>query len=327
LLFLFAVAAAQRSAPALPPVPPNPLDPITSSVHLLTSPAERASALDLLTLAGQNFTLGRQGEPDTTLSVSLQSYGSLNYEGLGTMTQVWAGGRRTWWADFDNQVSGIAYPLKTNPVPLRVAQARAALLWPLSPWPTRQQLRVAAASVAGVPATCVLVTRAALAPASPGRDWREAEYCIAANRQLLLASPAPGIFYRYDYSQPLTFAGHRLPSAIHLIEGQQVVLEIELTRFGAPTAADLDALHHSPPRPGILSELTGGRYTRVDQLRMDEACVLEFTVGVTGRILESEAIPNGYPAFEQQTLRRLRLHFYLPSRRTEQVYLWREGGP
>jgi len=324
LLFLFAMAVAQQRTVVLPPVPPNPNDPITAATQLLSTPAERASALNLLSLASQNYDFGQQGTPDLTIAVSLQSVGSLTYEGLGTMTEVWAGGRRTWWADFANQTSGIAYPLRTNPVPMRVAQARSALFWPLSPMPTWQEIRAVDATVDGVRVTCVLVNRAATTPTGRGRDWREAEYCINANRQLLLASPAPGYFFQYNYTQPLVYAGHVLPSSIRMIEGQQTVMNIQLARLGPPTGDDLEALRRSPPHPGILSTLNTGRYANLHGQPESQACVVTFTTGVEGEVLESEAIPNGFPALEQQALAEVRQRRY-PRRNTEWLVLLREG--
>ncbi|HET9784625.1 MAG TPA: hypothetical protein VFP94_06665 [Terriglobales bacterium] len=325
VLFLAGLLAAQTRTMVMPPVPPNPYDPVSKGVQLLSTPAERAAALNLLSQAGQNYEFGQQGTPALAVSVSLQSAGGLTWEGLGTMTDVWSGGRRTWWSDFANQTSGLAYPLASNPVPLRVAQAREALFRPLSPTPTWQEIRAGNTTLAGVPVTCVLVNRAATTPSRPGRDWREAEYCINANRQLLLASPGPGYFYQYDYTQPLVYAGHVLPSAIHMIEGRQTVMNIEVARMGPPSGDDLQGLRHSPPHPGLLSTANGGNYLSMDQYPETQAAVLTFTVGVKGNILEAEAIPNGFAAFEQQALWQLRLRRF-PPRRTERVFLLREGG-
>jgi hypothetical protein len=61
---------AQGKSVLLPPVPPNPNDPVAAGVQLLSTPAERAAALNLLSLASQNYEFGQQGTPDLAVSVS-----------------------------------------------------------------------------------------------------------------------------------------------------------------------------------------------------------------------------------------------------------------
>ncbi|MGH9476854.1 MAG: energy transducer TonB [Terriglobales bacterium] len=321
---LVGVAAGQVKTMVLPPVPANPYDPVTGTAQMLTTPAQRAAALNLLNQAGQNTTFGQQGGPDLTLSLALQSSGSLRYEGTGTMTEVWANGRRTWWANFDNENSGLLTDLTSNPVPLRLAQARQAVLFPLVRPPTRNEMRAASASLDGQPVTCVLVNRAAQLPTATGRDWREAEYCLDAAGRMLLYSPAPGLFYQYDYAQTVQYAGRTLAAAIHMIEGQQTVMNIQITQLGAPDSDELNTLQQSPRRAGILSYPVE-EWHHMPQQAQTAAAVLQFTVGTDGRVVEAEVIGNGDPGFEQQALARLQ-HYKLRPLRGERVILVRASG-
>ncbi|MGH9487032.1 MAG: hypothetical protein ACRD04_05515 [Terriglobales bacterium] len=317
------LAAAQTPAP----VAPNPFDPVTASMQLLATPAARAAALGLLSQAGQNYLFGQQGAPDMTLSVSLQSSGGLRLEGTGTMTEIWAGGRRTWQADFDGASSGIPYGLTSNPVPLRIAQTRTALLWPLLPLPAREEILAANATVQGAPATCVLVNHSRRPPPARGRDWHEAEYCMNASGQLLLDSPAPGYYFLYDYAQPVQYAGHMLASSIRIIEGQQTVVRIQITRFGPPSQDDLEMLQQSPRRRGILTVHNEEvRFHPPQPPPEGEAGILLFTVGPAGNVLASEIVPNGDPDFEQQVLTLLGRRRFRP-RRVEQLILLRATWP
>lgn len=313
----------------LPPIPANSNEPINGSVRLLQTPAERAAGLNLLNIAGQNYTFGQQGRPDTVIEWSLQSHGNLRFEGTGDMTQVLAGRRVTWWSHFDNQTSGLPYDVRSHPIPMRVAMARYAVLWPITRQPTFSEIRVAAAQIAGKPVTCVLINQAARLPTNVGRDWTEAEDCMDANGLLLLSSPAPGAYYFYDYSSPLQYAGHTIASTIHLIEGQDEVMTIQVTRLGAPNNSDLEVLRQSPPHGGILSMGFGGVWRGWQEGASAVVNVVHVTVDPSGHIIESEVIPNGNPMSEPAALQAIEQLRWLqrPHPRFEAEYWIRVSRP
>ncbi len=253
ILLALALTGSAQIAPALPPVPSNSYELVGAGAQILTTPTDRAAGLDLLTLAGQNYMFGQQGRPDTVMQVSLQSSGGTHVEGSGTMLDIWSGRRYTWTSDFAGVTSAKTLNVIASPVPLRVAMARYALLWPVGSIPVAREIRVARASLGGTPLTCVLVTDAAVPAPADGRGWREAEYCITSTGLLRTMSPAPGLYFVYDYGQPLEFAGHTVASAISAFEGDRAVLQIHVNRLGAPNATELAELAAARPSPGILT--------------------------------------------------------------------------
>lgn len=321
-LLLAAGCAAAQAPGALPPIPPNPNEPVNGAVQMLQTPAERAAGLNLLNIAGQDYTFGQQGRPDTAIEASLQSSGNLRFEGTGTMTEVWSGHRQSWWANFDGEVSGAAYALASNPVPMRVTMARYALLWPIIPrQPTLREIRVAGASVDGKPATCVLVTAAARAPTGSGRDWREAEYCMDGNGLLLLASPVPGVYFHYDYGNALQYAGHTIASSIRVIEGEQTVLKIQVQRLGVPDANDLAALQQAPLRRGLLFVPVFRGYWPPNGVTPSSVRVVHLTVGTDGRVIEAEVVPGDNPVAEQAALARFQALRLRPQEREGEIWI------
>lgn len=300
LAMLAASMWAQRWA-TLPPIPANPNEPLSGAVQLLQTPAERAAGLNLLNIAGQDYTFLQQGRPDIVIEARLQSSGNLRYEGSGTMTEIAVGRRRTWWADFAGERSGIGDDLRSHPIPMRVVLARWALLWPIPRQPTLNEIRVAGAEINRRPVTCVLVNQAATLPTVAGRDWREEEYCMDATGLLQMASPAPGVYINYDYNGALHYAGHTVASTIHVIEGQNLVLTEQVTRLEAPNANDQQTMQDAKPGPSLLSTSfaglfpPGGTATKVD--------VVHLTL-YEGQVLEAEVIANGSPLSEDAALRK-----------------------
>ncbi|MGH9518583.1 MAG: hypothetical protein ACRD2D_03000 [Terriglobales bacterium] len=328
LPLLAAGLLAQMRFP-LPPIPANSNEPINGSVRMLQTPAERAAGLNLLNIAGQNYTFGQQGRPDTVIEWSLQSHGNLRFEGTGDMTEVIAGGRVTWWTNFDNETSGMPYDLSSHPIPMRVAMARYAVLWPISRQPSLSAIRVANAEIAGKPVTCVLINQAVRLPTNAGRDWTEAEDCMDANGLLQFSSPAPGVFYIYDYSSPLQYAGHTVASTIHVIEGQDEVMTIQVARLGVPSNSDLEALRQSPRHAGLLTTGFAGVWQGWRDGASAVVNVVHVTVDPSGHFIESEVIPNGNPLSEQAALRALdQLRFlHRPHQRFEAEYWIRVSRP
>jgi len=289
-LLALALPFAAQTPPALPPVPSNPYELVDAGAQILSTPTDRAAGLDLLTLAGQNYTFGQQGRPDTVLQVSLQSSGGSHIEGSGTMLDIWSGLRYTWSSDFAGVNSGKAVNIVSNPVPFRVAMARYALLWPVGPIPVAREIRVARASLAGTPVTCILVTHAAVPAPAAGRGWREAEYCITATGLLRTMSPAPGLFFVYDYSQPVIFAGHTVASAITAYEGDRAVLRIQLDRFGAPSSTDLSQLAAARPSPGVLTPPYVLTMHPPDNAAVQSITILHAYFGPNRQVLDNEII-------------------------------------
>jgi len=132
----------------------------------------------------------------------------------------------------------------TDHIPLRLHEARAALLDPI---PDAQStrgdvIRTSMAMFRGVELTCVLLStpaNAAAAGSIAGRRWDETEECIDARSGLLrIHSQAPGRYSVYDYANAPQFAGHTLARSILITEGGKTVSEIVVRQLTPAQAAD-----------------------------------------------------------------------------------------
>lgn len=249
ILLLLAVAvfgSAQDVTTAPPAVVGGAYEPVASGSQILTTLAERNAALAALNMAVHDYTFGQRGGVNTTLSLSMQSNGSLAVEGSGTWTSTWLaqGGPNHYW---ESRFAGVSSSLTTNvektAIPLRVSMAIMSLIAAEDPedrQATLDRTREAKATIDGAPASCVLVVKAGMPapPADAARSWAESEYCLDSAGLFRLASPVPGVYFLYDNSAPLQYAGRTLAGSITAVEDGVSVLQIHLTHLGSPSGAD-----------------------------------------------------------------------------------------
>jgi hypothetical protein len=322
-LLTASVPSMAQNGVDFPPVPANPYEIVTGGAQILMTPAQRAQGINLLTLAGQNYTFGQVGGPQTTLAVELQSWGSAKYEGEGSWQETWVPGRRSWSSSFAGVSNSLLDDVQRNPVPMRVQMSRMAVLWPVDRVPSLKQIRVAQANWEGKPVTCALVTEGRVAADASARGWREAEYCMDAGGLLQLMSPAPGVYFVYDNSAPLTYAGHTIAANISVVENENKVLQIHVTRLDAPSPAELDAVAQSRPAPGILLGANINFHPRVPpgtDYHVDNVVVVHATLSPQGKLLEYE-LPGGNSELGEAAVQRLQ-GLTLARRRNAQLELY-----
>ena len=129
---LAGVPAARAQAMPLAAVPDTPLELVTGSAHALITPEERDAAMDLLARARLNISLHAAGVPAYEMKVSFTASGGSQFEGDGTMEEIYAGPALRWTARLASSsqmhiVSG-GQTFATNPkepVPLRVQRFAA----------------------------------------------------------------------------------------------------------------------------------------------------------------------------------------------------------
>jgi hypothetical protein len=271
LFFLFCLPAtvAQTNPP-----PADPHELVTRDPHILSKPADRTDALELLDRARKNFEL-RDARVPYALKVSFVSNGETQSEGTGTMEEFSDGTSRwRWTADLqqthivrigvDNKVYG-----GNEPVPLRIQMVRSLLLRPVVHDAGKFEIRSADVKHDGKPLACLLLSYS-LPPNPAPRAWVEREDCIdPATGLLQMWSEAPGIYAVYDYSGAADFHGHLLPHQISVFEEGRLTLEIHVESLADASSIDPSLLQPTPEmtEAGEAFNLTAaGRYgpLRVD---------------------------------------------------------------
>src|SRR5262249_39084528 len=150
--------------PNLAPVPADTQEPVTGSIQVPTTPAERAAALSLLERARQNSDMHLAGTPPFRLDMTFFASGNVSYVGSGMLSETWLSGQRWRWtanlAGYSQTRNGRGQMgLDEQPVPavpLRLHMLREAVFWPVSFAPGAR-LRTAAAQRNGKSLTCLLL--------------------------------------------------------------------------------------------------------------------------------------------------------------------------
>jgi hypothetical protein len=239
-----------------PPIPANSHEPVTGPLQLLTSPADRATALDLLSRVRQNYDFYVQHGPAFDIKVSFNATGQSEHEGYGTMEQVWLDGQHfRWSAQMAGSTSGrIVYLGRRQwvegpaPIPLRVQMVRSALFWPVPNIKPRAELRMQTVNFNGSTVNCVLASGRIPNPPA-GRHWVESEYCVDARTGFLREwSAAPGIYAIYDYKNAIQFHGHVIASEITFYENEVPVLQIHVDSI-----RDADGVNPEDFRPSTAT--------------------------------------------------------------------------
>jgi hypothetical protein len=125
-LFCVSAVFAQTNPP-----PADPHEMVTRQPHILTKPADRSGALDLVDRARKNHDLHGISAP-YALKVSFETNGAAQAEGAGTMEELFDGGSHwRWTAQLgDSRVVRIGDGSRvygtnpSEPVPMRIQLVR-----------------------------------------------------------------------------------------------------------------------------------------------------------------------------------------------------------
>ncbi len=253
--------ASLAQPPAVAPVPADPLELVTGSVDTAGTLDTRQAALQLLTRARDNYNLRGSGRGyDLKISFTVNSGGQTQYDGAWQMEEIdvpsqgirWTAKAGAGYETTHITVNNRAYGDGTlNPIPLRLHQARAALIGPIATpqYADHDLVRTAQATLNGKSLTCVLLSGPNSLPAeNPGRGWQESEDCIDPVSGLLeLHSLAPGSYEIYDYAGAPMLGNLTLPRKITVSEGGKTVMEIHVDSLTELPSAD-PSLFQPPPQ-------------------------------------------------------------------------------
>lgn len=229
-LFCLPALLAQTNPP-----PPDSHEMVTRQPRILTKPAERSAALDLLDRARTNYDLHGISTP-YALKVSFESNGAAEIEGEGSMEEL-SDGRSQWrWTAQlrDSHVirvgdgSRVYGTNSSEPVPMRVQLVRAVLLRPILHDLGAFEIRSANVDREGKAMTCLLLSHS-LPPDPAPRSWVEREDCIdPATGLLQMWSEAPGIYAIYDYTGAAEFHGHTFARQISIFEDGRLAVQVRV---------------------------------------------------------------------------------------------------
>jgi hypothetical protein len=302
-LFLASSIFAQTNPP-----PSDPHELVIHQPRILSRPAERSAAIDLLENARQDLNMHIFGAYE--LKASFQTSGGTQNEGNGTMEELSNGPEWRWTAQISGTSvirvggNGHAYGANPNePIPMRIQEIRAALHWPIFRNAGAQSvIRSANEQLNSKPVTCLLLSSAV--PENPApRAWVEEEYCIDPTTGLLqMWSAAPGIYTEYDYEGAAEFNKHILPRQISIFEGGALVVQARVESFGAPGEIDPNAFKPGPEMTdaGESFILSGPRRfpMRVDPSNGPtstyfQPVIIHATLDAQeGRVMDAEALQN-----------------------------------
>ena len=225
LTFLMpALASAQTSARATfeslaqPNVPSDPLELVPADAQPVQNAEQRAAAVNLLDLAHALSNVRAQAyHLKTTLTVAGSSY-----DGTWTLDDISPShGVYRWTAQGPSYsvvnlyTGGMLYSSQpSGGLPLRLAQARAALFFNYAAIGPHALVRTAQASLNGGQLNCVTFERNSRAkPVAGGRRWVDSEYCADAHSGVLATwSPSPGVFSTIIRAPSISMA-RRFPMA------------------------------------------------------------------------------------------------------------------
>jgi len=264
----------------------DPVEVVSGGIQSVDAPAARSAALELLDRARSGSRLQARGQGyDLKVSFTVNSGGQTNYDGAWQMEDIfdpqqglrWTARTGNAYTITEISSKGKLYSEGTEgPIPLRLQEARAALLdaipsaarmalldLPSAAEFTRAPVRTAMATFQGTSVTCVLYSLAqTTATAEPGRRWQELEDCVDPQSGLLIVhSQVPGRYFAYDYSNAPQLAGQMFPHRVTVIEAGRTVSQISVDSLTELRSADESLF---VPTPEMLE---GGRATTMSGAR------------------------------------------------------------
>lgn len=247
----FPLAALGHRAPAAAPVPNDPLETATGPAKIMNTSSGRQAALDLLARARNNYSLKSAGRGyDLKVSFTVTSGGQTEYDGDWEMEEIFSPQSGTRWTAKTAAGYTTTHIAAYNhfygdgtatTIPLRLHEARAALLGAIPTNPNRRFIRTSVGTYNAVQVTCVLLAGPSIVPtAGSGRRWDEIEECIDPQSGLLqVHSQVPGRYYGYDYTDALKLNDCILPRKVIVTEAGKIVAQIHVD--------SLTEMHDSDP--------------------------------------------------------------------------------
>jgi hypothetical protein len=246
------VAAFGQTALRMAPTPLDPLEIVTGQIQAADSPADRETALQLLSRARNNYALRNASQGfDLKVSFTVNSGGQTDYDGAWKIEEIsdpelglrWTATASAGYTTTHISSKGMTFGAGTaSTIPLRLHEARAALFDPIPALGAlnRAVIRTSTATFNGTQVTCVLLSGSESAvAATPGRRWEETEECIDPQSGLLrVHSQVPGRYYAYDYSNAPRLRGYVMPRKVAVAEAGKIVSAISVDSLTELPTAD-----------------------------------------------------------------------------------------
>ncbi len=299
------------------PIPYDPLELVTRDAQFVSSPEQRAAADELLVKAQQLSNVRLQ---PYDLKTTFVTSGSLPSDGAWTLEDISPGGGLYRWVAQGPSYSGVfllkdrlfsSNQQKTT-IPLRLLQVRHAIFYPPNAIGPTSAVRVATASLDGVPVQCVLVAmgfRVTSADSfASGRSYRESEYCVDSKSGLLMIfSPVPGLYVRYNYQNAIHFHRSIIPSGFTISESGKTVIEAKTESVSDPPAASASVFELAgmyPVGAGVLNGRGMGWTTSFQQgVSSDQVVVVHGVRLPNGPLTEAEILSSTDPSLNDVALK------------------------
>ncbi len=234
---------------ALPnsPVPVDALEVVIGPAQSVSTAEERAAAINLLTKAR---ALSNVRSRPYHLKTSFRSMGSLPSDGAWTLDDISSDARIYRWTAqgpgysavnlYTDTTQGVMYSDQpTASIPIRLAQARAAIFFSFGGVSPNSGLRTATGVLDGKVQSCVLRSIGPQSQSMTGsRSWLEDEYCVdQATGLLTVYSPQPGLYVHYSYSTAPNFHGVFVATGFEIEQAGRTILEAKTDSVTDPPDA------------------------------------------------------------------------------------------
>ena len=310
------------------PVPSDPHELVTGQVSI-PSAGERGAYMELLQRALQNGGLMNASMGPSRIDVAFTASGAA--AGQGQFSQTWLSPRAWRWTATLGSTTVVrgatsqgAYADSASSVPMPIHMLRNAIFSSMYDVAIGTQLRAAAVTSNGKPATCLLTSGVVGTPNYQGRLWEELEYCFDSASGLLVSSSfAPGVFTVYSYSKGLNLRGHTLPDHLTMYEGGSQVLDATVQLSDA-TGTDPGTLAPGPGMVDRASVLTSPSRQPVSLLAPAGVTkilpVMVHANVVDGRVIDAQVCAASDPALASTALDRVKA-MPIAAGGQQQVYL------
>lgn len=237
LIALYVVPAfgQGRTIPTAP-TPPDPYELVTGPISLLTQPADRVAAMNLIRAAAKNGITHNADMNPFDYQVKFNATGNVANTGSGEITETWLSGQN-WRVTIslgNYSMVRLGYSGKVgdqvpvSSLPMRAQMLRNEVMWAIGHLNggVPESVRVSNAMFNGQPVTCVLLSGVTGAMTqTQSRLWVENEYCVSNTTGLLqVHSPVPGTYTVFGYSRGMQFHGKLMPDHfITYVNGAQVI--------------------------------------------------------------------------------------------------------